>query len=237
MDFILVANRNQKGAPVTVADQADDLTGRETVSVLEKAVRLASRMTGNDKGSLGLHPAVYFYGPSGRHQSPMFMGVATLLSRKLANHDKQFFEKFTRVRKHLEEILVTNKDLIATLIQRAVSKRRIDQFAEMLEQTIDALAVGKTVGEQDLIAYSGMDGKVVVGYQATKSARFSDEAKSAIFISTALKSAIVCPICSGYLDPKKSVSFDHVNRVREGGVGSVDNGQLTHPYCNQAVKN
>ncbi|TOQ86042.1 hypothetical protein CGG87_17535 [Vibrio parahaemolyticus] len=64
----------------------------------------------------------------------------------------------------------------------------------------------------------------------------TDEQKSKLFISVALKNAIKCPICNGFLDIEKSVSYDHIERVREGGCGSADNVQLTHPYCNQTIK-
>jgi hypothetical protein len=52
-----------------------------------------------------------------------------------------------------------------------------------------------------------------------------------------LKSALKCPICDGYLDPIRSVSYDHIIRVQDGGIGSSGNCDLTHPYCNQSVKN
>lgn len=57
-----------------------------------------------------------------------------------------------------------------------------------------------------------------------------------MFIDVALRNALKCPICQGYLDTEKSVSYDHIVRVREGGDGNSDNVQLTHPYCNQSVK-
>ncbi|WP_373366665.1 HNH endonuclease [Vibrio parahaemolyticus] len=43
-------------------------------------------------------------------------------------------------------------------------------------------------------------------------------------------------MCNGYLDVDKSVSYDHIERVREGGHGMATNIQLTHPYCNQTIK-
>jgi HNH endonuclease len=52
-----------------------------------------------------------------------------------------------------------------------------------------------------------------------------------------LSNAMKCPICKGYLDPAKSASYDHIDRVQDGGKGSVGNGQVTHPYCNSAIKN
>lgn len=45
--------------------------GDATLDVLRQSLRLARRITGNDTGSLGLHPGVYFYGSSGRHVAPL----------------------------------------------------------------------------------------------------------------------------------------------------------------------
>jgi hypothetical protein len=66
--------------------------------------------------------------------------------------------------------------------------------------------------------------------------KITDEQKSKLFINIDLNNAITCPICNGYLDVDKSVSCDHIQRVREGGAGSPDNVQITHPYCNQSIK-
>ena len=106
IDVMLAAVRDGAGKPNTVEDQPDDDSGRLTLNVLKKSTRLARRMTGNDGGSLGLHPAVYFYGPSGRHSGPMFMGTVELVGRALANNDKKFFRNFTEVRAELEKVLV-----------------------------------------------------------------------------------------------------------------------------------
>jgi hypothetical protein len=84
---------------------------------------------------------------------------------------------------------------------------------------------------------SAQDPKMIVRTWADAGERFSEDTKSAAFINTALKSAIRCPVCQGYLDQGKSVSYDHKIEKAAGGVGSVENCQLTHPYCNQAVKN
>jgi HNH endonuclease len=86
------------------------------------------------------------------------------------------------------------------------------------------------------VKIAGLDGKIVVGKSVDVSERFSDDVKSGAFITAALKSSKKCPICCGYLDPEKSISYDHIVRVRDGGNGHVGNCQLTHPYCNQSVK-
>ena len=130
-----------------------------------------------------------------------------------------------------------HKDLVATILQKHVSAKRVETYAALLDGIIGKLSLQGSVSETDLISLAKLDGKIVVGTRTVASKQFSDDAKSQIFIRTALSSAIKCPVCHGYLDAEKSVSYDHVVRAREGGVGHANNGQLTHPYCNQAVKN
>ncbi len=109
IEVILIAIRDQNGLPKGVADLQDDSDGLATVKTLNKTLGLMQRLTGNDGGSLGLHPAVFYYGPTGRHSGPMFMGTVTLIARKLTNNDSEFFKKFTRVRSKLEALLVEYK--------------------------------------------------------------------------------------------------------------------------------
>jgi hypothetical protein len=237
IDIALIATRNQQGSPKNVFDTEDDEDGTATISVLTKTYDLAGRITGNEKGSLGLHPAVYFYGPTGRHSGPMFMGTMTLVGRKLANNDKTFFSKFTQARSKLEQILVHHKDLIATIIQKHISPRRVEKYADLLDDLINHLNTNKALNELEIVRMSGLDGKIFVGSGGETSKSFSDDAKSEAFITAALRSSIKCPICDGYLDTEKSVSYDHFVRARDGGTGRSDNCNLTHPYCNQSIKN
>ncbi len=65
---------------------------------------------------------------------------------------------------------------------------------------------------------------------------FNAERKSAVFIKDALNSALKCKICGGFIHTE-SMTIDHIKRKQDGGLGSVDNGQLTHPYCNTTFKN
>lgn len=237
IDIALIAARNQQGMPKNVFDTDDDADGSATISVLTKTYGLAGRITGNEGGSLGLHPAVYFYGPTGRHSGPMFMGTMTLVGRKLSNNDKTFFNKFTQARSKLERILIHHKDLIATIIQKHISPKRVDKYADLLDDLINHLNANEELSELEIVKISGLDGKIFVGNGADDNKNFNDDAKSEAFITTALRSAIKCPICDGYLDTEKSVSYDHIVRARDGGNGRSDNCNLTHPYCNQSIKN
>lgn len=237
IDLMLMANRNQQGVPHSVSDQDDDLTGELTISSLKKSLRLVSRISGNDGGSLGLHPAVYFYGPTGRHSRSMFLGMVTLLARKLIDNDSKFFVNFTTARAKLEKILISRKDLIATILQKHLSRKRNIMYAKLIEELIQLICADVEISDSKIVEITELEGKIVVGDFLSTETKFSDEAKSKTFLYRALESAIKCPICNGYLDPDKSVSYDHIVRKRENGSGNSENCQLTHPYCNQSIKN
>lgn len=236
IDFLLIADMTQHDLKKCVIDMEDDKDGDDTIRVLKKGIKLANRITGNDGGSLGLHPAVYFYGPTGRHSSPMFMGTVMFIGSKLINNDYNFFKKFNNVRESLENVLIENKELIATILQKSMSEKRTETYAKILNEITNKLSNSEYPDEQFIIESSGIHGKLIIGSYIKQSQKFNDDEKSKTFIHTALSSAIKCPICKGYLDPDKSVSYDHIERVREGGNGSSNNCQLTHPYCNQSIK-
>ncbi|EOB9996117.1 hypothetical protein ACI0YI_004241, partial [Cronobacter sakazakii] len=222
IDFILIANRDQQGNPKSLDKQDDDDSGLTTIQSLNNAIKLAEVITGNGDGSLGLHPAVYFYGPTGRHTSPMFLGTSALIAEKLKNNDRVFFKKFTNIRSRLESILVKDKELISLIIQKNSHRSRDVKYKEFLNDLIKRLEDEQDLSETELIQLAGLQGKIVAGDIASKAKKFTDDQKSMIFINTALQSAIKCPICNGYLDTTKSVSYDHIIRVREGGVGSYN---------------
>jgi hypothetical protein len=238
IDFTLAANRDQQQLPKHLRDQEDDIDGLATKEALVRALSLAHRISGNDKGSMGLHPAIYFYGPTGRHISLMFLGVAILFSRKLINNDKVFFERFTAIRSELEKTLIAHKDLIATVIQKSISKYRVTAYADLIDKLVELLSTDtKPVSDTQIVNLAGLTGKILTGGETDPSAKFSDDIKSAVFIKNALQSALKCPICDGFLDPQKSISYDHILERAAGGSGHENNCQLTHPYCNQVVKN
>lgn len=226
--------------------QIDDADGNETVLVLEKTNKLLNWVTGNDRGSLGLHPAVYFYSASGRHINPMFLGTVLLIAKKLKFNDKDFFKRFTGIRFNLEKTLINNKPLLASLVNRAGHKKRTAYYCNLFESMIDFLLEVKKkrtdmnnyfLSERDILQLAHFDGNILAGTSISNTTKISEDAKNVVFIDTALASAITCPICKGYLDPSKSVSYDHITRVEDGGKGLANNTQLTHPYCNMAIKN
>lgn len=107
----------------------------------------------------------------------------------------------------------------------------------MLEFIVKKLRDGVVPTDTDLVLIANLEGKIVVGTPTTSGTEFSDDVKSKAFIASAISSAQRCTICDGYLDPTKSVSYDHAKDKKFGGIGGVGNCNMTHPYCNTGYKN
>jgi uncharacterized protein DUF262/HNH endonuclease len=237
IDLLQIVNKDNQGNLLTLDKYEDDLDGLSTIRLMKKTLTLAKRITGNDKGSLGLHPAIYFYGPTGRHSIPMFLGIMELFAQKIINNDKDFFKKFINQREFIENILANKKELISSILQKHRSPERIPAFKEFINDLVTKIDKNSILSDEAIVKIARLDGKIVLGDMLSNNRSFNNDAKSKSFIKTALASAIKCPICSGYLDPEKSVSYDHIQRISENGKGEASNCQLTHPYCNQSVKN
>ncbi len=94
--------------PKPIQSYEDDLAGNETLSVLRSGIRSMERITSSKPGSLGLHPAVYFYNEKGKHSRFLFLGVVSLISIALSNNNKDLFFQFTKCRSRIEIFLVGN---------------------------------------------------------------------------------------------------------------------------------
>ena len=107
---------------------------------------------------------------------------------------------------------------------------------EMFGYLVDQCSEGRTPEPQDVFKQIGLTGKIYDLTASSRAVSFSDDTKSQIYYRQAIESAQTCPICGGLLDTAKSVSYDHITPVREGGLGTAANGQMVHPYCNSAMK-
>lgn len=236
IDFILVANRAQQVTAGGINNYDCDLTGEETIKVLDKTINLVRKMTGNDNGSLGFHPAVYFYGPSGRFSPSNFMGIAIMIANKILNNDKSFYKKFTQAREKFEDFLVKNRSLIAVISNQTRSKIRYETMAKIFEVIISTIQQGKELDVSELAKIADLKIETIVTKVGNSEQKFNDDTKSIVYINAAVSSALRCPVCKGRLSARNSVSYDHIIPVREGGCGHENNCQIVHPYCNQSVK-
>ena len=234
MDFI--EHICGKKADGTVDDEFDseDIDGEQTVRALKRCLKVVKRITGNGGSSLGMHPAVYFYNHRGKHSQHLFLAIVSLINKSLNSNDKKFFKKYTEVRSQLEEALVKNKDLLSQAITNIYSGQRVPKLAAMFEELI--CKPDGEISEESILSSLGLEVRIISNELETKRGKFSKDTKAQILLRESLDSAIRCPICNGFLDPSKAVSYDHIERFREGGGGHAENGQLTHPYCNSGVK-
>jgi hypothetical protein len=215
----------------------DDETGEQTCGVLTRTLAVVERMTTNAPGSLGLYPAVFYYSDKGKHSRFLFLGMTELIAGHIKNNNSGFFKKFSAARLTLERFLLDHKSLISGLLQNLNNKVRVQKMRDLFAYLIDEGSAGRFPQSEDALRHLRIEGKVFDLSFATVSREFSDEAKSKTFVSRAIASALKCSLCGGLLDPQRSVSYDHVQRRREGGLGEADNCDLVHPYCNSALKN
>lgn len=215
----------------------DDLYGEQTIMLLKKCRKLAWRLNSVHPSSLGLHPIVYFYSKEGKHKPASFYFTISLL---LELEKRNYYNKFIDVRSKFESFLlnydyliqqITRKyrsayssipyvtDLFITLIDLLPNKSITDAVKEICQlEKFQYLTLINT--EEETIAYSN----------------FTSETKSEVFIKEALKNGIKCGICHSYIH-RNSITIDHIERKEDGGKGIIENGQLSHPYCNTTYKN
>lgn len=223
--------------PMPIEKMADDEDGVATLKVLKNALEILNRITGNTPGSLGLHPAVYFYNERGKYSRFLFLGMASLIAERVGTNDKEFFRKFTLGRKRIEEFLVGHKSTIGLVLQNMSRAQRIPRMKALFEYLTTATKLEETPEIESIFAEIGVRGKFLDLQNLQSSQHFTDDTKSELFIRSALGTVLPCAICGGYLQPTKSLSYDHVKRRRDGGAGHISNGQMVHPYCNTGFKN
>ncbi len=235
VEFLEIAG-SQSSAVKQIKDYTDDQSGEDTVAVLKNGFRLLNRISSNNAGSLGLHPAVYFYNDKGKYSRFLFLGMVAVIHEKLASNNAAWFRQFTDARRHLEEFLIANKSIVGMILQNLGKGSRIPKVKALLEYLVREFKDHKAVTIEGTIKELGLTGRIVDVRGMHLGPDITDDAKAAVFIKQALKSVMSCPICGGFLDPKKSSTFDHIIPKRDGGAGDQENVQLVHPYCNDGYK-
>lgn len=215
----------------------EDKSGEATLQHLGKCRDLANRMSGTHPSSLGLHPVVYFYSSAGRYQPTAFLATVAFLQDLEA---RDAFRSFTRVRRAYEDFLLDHRVLVNQVtVKYGSGPKGFAHLKQLFLFLLEQLEVGKTAMEiiemmEGHPQFSFLQPAEVATTEAGKD--FKTDAKSAVFLRDALKDPMRCGICTGLVH-RNAISIDHVKRKQDGGLGDVDNGQLTHPYCNSTVKN
>ena len=149
------------------------------------------------------------------------------------------FRSFVDVRKKFEGFLA-NDDLVQQIVRKhrgaLASHEHVRDFFLLMMGELKTKAIKEAIEASlkdsrfSYLKLGDVNPEVV-----SSSQDFSREVKSRVFLSQALSGAPTCAICGGYLHVN-SITTDHIERKREGGVGSAENGQLAHPYCNSTYK-
>lgn len=235
LDFVNIVNNVGSDFKESLVD---DTTGDVTIKYLEKTRKIAYILNSNHASSLGLHPIIYFYSQDGRHKVASFYATVAFIME--LGKTNSYFE-FIKVRPAFEEFLLKYDYIIQQIVRKYRSAfdsypHIMDfYFAVIKELKKEDITIAKAIEElskTDKYNYlSLLPEKDII-----TSNEFTSERKSAVYIKEAVNTAPKCKICNGYIH-RNSVSIDHKTRKQDGGLGSVDNGQITHPYCNTTIKN
>ncbi len=215
----------------------NDSTGDKTVKLLKNCRRVAQRINGKDASSLGLHPIVNFYTSTGKPKIGSFYGVVTLM---LDLEKTKSFSKFIEIRKDFEWV-IWQHDMVPQIVRNSNAVKAREKVKDFYRKIIEKLSQGtdKKSVIKEIVAektFGSLKIKTQGNTSETESKEFSRETKSAAYIREALPGYPRCKICGGYL-PSGFNTIDHKIRKADGGLGTLDNAQLTHPYCNTTFKN
>ena len=230
-DFVAFVNDDAK-------DEIDS-DGETTIRSLRNVERVAQLFSSTAPCSHGLHPILYCYSNKGNFRPASFYGAIEFIN-VLTSHPNTL-ATFISHRRDFEDFIFANDGVVQRIID---TYRRGLQSAKHISDyyiyILNALNSGKTSEkiQQDMLSdpqYKKFSTGFTTNIESMAS-DFNSNNKSEVFIREAYKNAPRCAICGGLLHIH-SISIDHIQRKREGGLGIADNGQLTHPYCNTGVKN
>ena len=223
----------------------EDVDGTRTIRFLKKTRDMIQRICSNDPSSLGLHPALYFYTPTGVFQPAALLSFVALFN-EFSTPD---FIRFTRVRAKFEEFLLENRNITEAVRKLGSGSRSRPRLIALYKILMEKFEEGVTPAEafkslgnipefhflfaamldestgtlvQQLYKGKGLKGK-----------KFDRDTKGAAYLRDALPTAPKCA-CGGFLH-RNGMQTGHIKHRRDGGSGSLANAQLQHPFCNSTV--
>jgi hypothetical protein len=215
----------------------DDDDGEKTLAYLRAVQRVAWLINSKKPQSLGLHPVVYFYGATGQFQASAFLAVAAFV---IDLEKRGELNKFTSARQRFEEFLIEHRRFTNQIArQKGAGLRGVPSHLKMYRTMLDALAEGAENDEllQKIIADQPELSRAaeLSEEERTRGQEFSKGVRNAAYLEKAIDSASRCGVCGARMH-FKAMTTDHRTPKEEGGLGTQDNAQLTHPYCNTGYK-
>jgi hypothetical protein len=230
--------KGRKSKP-SVPTLEDDPDGTITLKFLNRIKSVGALITGNAySGSLGFDQAVYSYAPTGKFHPSAF--IASLkLGQELREENKLI--EFCDVRRDFEEFLVRHKFFISALAHGKGGRTRpLQSLLKMHKLILDCLWTG--IGNDDeIIVRLNADPQLADLKDPLEPAsvstrkKFSRSVQAAAVLREILANRARCDECGARLPPSAR-SKDHIERQDDGGVGTLENLQFTHPFCNTGYK-
>ena len=212
----------------------DDDIGRDTINYL-RAVRKALKLIlSNDKSSLGLHPALYFYTAGGAFQPAALHNIMTWV---LDLERRGKLNSFLRVRGAFEKLLLDHPVVVKPAAHKLGSGTRtrskmlaiLGRSLELLTDNPDVDAAWEKLSEEFVHLASDEEDETEVSSKGKPGAKFSRGAKSAAqFLE--LSGVSKCGLCGGLLHRNGKV-VDHIVEKSQGGTSSSSNARWVHPIC------
>ena len=224
-DFINLTN-NTVISQSKLKELADDTDGSETIKYLRRVKHIIARICSAEFGSLGLHPAVYFYGLSGRYQPTAFLATVKLLMEMEARNELDWFAER---RARFEDFLVQHRYFVNQIVNQFGSGLKGFDWVYKLYRSI--LENVDSLEENEMIRILISSNKWRLKDSPGEGKKFDKETKSAIFLKAALNNPTRCGICNARIH-RNSMESGHIQAREDGGINHSSNGQLEHPFCN-----
>ena len=238
-DLVNVANDvpvpDSSHKKITKADELPpDPDGKQTINFLINTRAMVWRICSAHASSLGLHPALYVYSPSGIFQPGALLTFVTLLK----GWDTPEFRAFTKVRAKFEKFLLANRGITEAVRKLGSGSRSRPRILALYRKIIAEIDAGKTVTEiKDSLA-KDQDFAFLVAEPppkiSAKGRNFRRETKGGAFLRDALPRASKCPTCGGLMH-RNGMQSGHREHRRHGGNNSIDNAHMQHPFCDSTM--
>jgi hypothetical protein len=225
-----------KRASTSVQPLEDDKDGAATINCLE-AVKTKASLASNRalSKSVALDPAVYCYGNTGSFHTGAF-----LASRKFVVEldDQNKFKHFTKVRKRFEEFIVRHKSFINQLSHIKGSRTRsVEAILEMFRTLLAQLQIGVNKDEAIIEAMKSKNSlKKLIDeepeFDEPLRPKHSKAVERAKVVQEILNNRSRCTGCKARYPPSAR-GKDHIVPRDKGGMGTLNNLDFMHPFCNQ----
>lgn len=232
---------------VKICNDINNLNGqsecneKKTIEYLKKTLKVLQYINSNEKFSLGIHPFIYFYSDLGKHKVGSYYGFVLFIKELI---EKNKLNDFIQSREKFEQVIYEYNFIAQQIIRKyRQSKNAFKHMSDYYKCIMEIINNNRTYNSKEIIDelkknkdFKYLQTEIIDNSEIQVKGNFSRGRKQQIKLQTFVKNLSKCPICNGYMNTT-SISIDHIDRKCDGGDNSIDNGQVTHLYCNTTYKN